>query len=83
MIDFWHRGFRVSVFVRLIRGEWEVATTIYAPDDLIDEFGDEVALDLGHPPTGCIDQVRTDAFEQAKLAINEFVSHRTITPLLP
>jgi hypothetical protein len=81
MTEIWHRGFRVSVFVRRIRDEWEVATTIYAPEDLIDEFGDEVTMDLSHLPTDRIDQVRADSFEQAKKAINEFVWRRTVTPL--
>lgn len=81
MTEIWHRGFRVSVFVRRVRGEWEVMTTIYAPEDLIDEFGDEVTMDLSHSPTNRIDDVRANAFEHAKKAIGDFVARRTITPL--
>lgn len=81
MTDFSHRGFPVSVFVRRIRGEWEVTTTIYAPEDLIDEFGDRVTMDLSRSPTNRIEQVRAKALEQAKQAIDDFVASRTVTPL--
>ena len=76
MTGFSHRGFPVSIFVRRIRGEWEVTTTIHAPDDLIDELGDQVIMDVSHLPTNHIEQVRTAAFEHAKTVIDDLVARR-------
>ena len=81
MTDCSHRGFPVSVFVRRIRGEWEVTTTIHAPKDLVDELGDQVIMDVSRLPTNHVEQVRTEAFEQAKRVIDDLVARRTVTPL--
>lgn len=81
MADFSHRGFPISVFVRRVRGEWEVTTTIYAPKDLIDEIGDQVTMDLSQLPTNRIEQVRTDALERAKKVIDDLAARRTAIPL--
>ncbi|MGE5669028.1 MAG: hypothetical protein ACM338_12625 [Betaproteobacteria bacterium] len=77
MTDFSHRGFLVSVFVRRSSGTWEVTTTIYAPRALVDELGDQVTMDVSRSPTNRIEQVRTEAFEQAKKFINDLVARRS------
>lgn len=55
---------------------WEVTTTIYAPEDLIHELGDRVTMDAMRLPTNRIEQVRIEALERAKKAIDEIVSRR-------
>ena len=81
MTDFSHRGFLVSVFVRRSNGTWEVTTTVYAPKGLIEELGDQVTMYVSSSPTNRIEQVRTDAFEQAKTVINDLVASRNVMPL--
>jgi hypothetical protein len=81
MSDFSHRGFPVSIFIRRNKDMWEVTTTIYAPEDLIHELGDRVTMDVMQLPTNRIDQVRTQAFEQAKKVIDDLVSRRAAAAL--
>jgi hypothetical protein len=81
MTDFSHRGFLVSVFVRRASGTWEVTTTVHAPKGLSDELGDQVTMYVNRSPTNRIEQVRTEAFEQAKTVINDLVASRTVIPL--
>jgi len=81
MSDFSHRGFRISIFVRRNKDMWEVTTTIYAPDDLIHELGDRVTMDVIQLPTNRIEQVRADAYEQAKKMINEIANCRAAVAL--
>jgi hypothetical protein len=76
MIDFSHRGFLVSVFVRRTRGMWEVMTTIYARQGFADELGDQVTMDVDPSPTNRIDHVRTEAFERAKNVIDDLIARR-------
>ena len=61
---------------------WEVTTTIYAPEDLIQELGDRVTMDVIKLPTNRIEQVRSDAFDQAKRVIEGIVRDRTAAALL-
>jgi len=49
--DFSHRGFPISIFIRRKSDTWEVTTTIYAPEDLIQELGDRVTMDVIKLPT--------------------------------
>lgn len=80
MAELSHRGFLVSVFVRRSRGVWEVMTTIYVPDGLVHELGDQVIMDVDASPTNRIEQVRFAACERAKKFIDDFVAARTATP---
>jgi len=61
---------------------WEVTTTIYAPEDLIQELGDRVTMDVIKLPTNRIEQVRSDAFDQAKKTIDGIVRDRAAAALL-
>ena len=61
---------------------WEVTTTIYAPEDLVHELGDRVTMDVIKLPTNRIEQVRSDAFDQAKRVIEGIVRDRTAAALL-
>jgi hypothetical protein len=76
MSDFWHRGFRLSIFIRRSRDMWEVTTTIYAPDDLAHELGDRITMDVMRLPTNRIEQVRAEALDRAKVAVNDIVNRR-------
>ena len=60
---------------------WEVMTTIYVPDGLVHELGDQVIMDVDHSATNRIEHVRTEAFERAKKFVDDFVAARTVTPL--
>jgi len=80
--DFSHRGFPISIFIRRKSDMWEVTTTIYAPEDLIQELGDRVTMDVIKLPTNRIEQVRSDAFDQAKKAIDGIVRDRAAAALL-
>ena len=51
MDELFHRGFRASIFVRRSRGTWEVLTTIYVPEGLVHELGDQVIMDVDRSPT--------------------------------
>jgi hypothetical protein len=81
MADLSHRGFLVSVFVRRTRGMWEVMTTIYVPDGLAHELGDQVIMDVDQSPTNRIEYVRSEAFEKAKKVIDDLVVSRAVMPL--
>jgi len=71
-----YRGFPISIFIRRRADEWEVTTTIYAPEDLVHELGDSVTMDVMQLPTNRIEQVRSDAFDQAKKIIDRIVRDR-------
>jgi LytS/YehU family sensor histidine kinase len=81
MADISHRGFRASVFVRRSRGAWEVMTTIYVPEGLVNEIGDQVIMDVDESTTNRIEHVRSKAFEQAKKAIDEIIAGRVVISL--
>jgi hypothetical protein len=83
MADLSHRGFLVSVFVRRTRGMWEVMTTIYVPDGLAHELGDQVIMDVDQSPTNRIEYVRSEAFEKAKKVIDDLVVSRAVMPCRP
>ena len=53
-----------------------MTTTIYAPEDLVHELGDRVTMDVIQLPTNRIEQVRSDAFDQAKKTIDRIVRDR-------
>ena len=55
---------------------WDARTTVYPPDDLKHELGDRVTLDVTVLQTNPIEQVRGEAFEQAKGLINDIVRRR-------
>ena len=74
--DFSHRGFSISIFIRRKNDVWEVTTTIYAPEALVHELGDRVTMDVMQLPTNRIEQVRSDAFVQAKKVIDGIVRDR-------
>ena len=76
MADISHRGFLISIFVRRTRGMWEVMTTIYVPDGLAHELGDQVIMDVDKSPTNRIEQVRGEACERAKRFIDNIVATR-------
>lgn len=81
MADVSHRGFLVSVFVRRTRGMWEVMTTIYVPDGLAHELGDQMIMDVDKSPTNRIEHVRAEALERAKKLIDELMAGRIVTPM--
>ena len=74
-----HRGFLISVFVRRTRGVWDVTTTIYVPEGLAHELGDQVIMDVDKSGTNRIDEVRQEAIERAKKAIDALVTPRSVT----
>ena len=76
-----HRGFLIAVFVRRTRGIWDVMTTIYVPEGLVHELGDQVIMDIDKSGTNRIDEVRHEAIERAKKVIDNLVAVRTRTPL--
>ena len=76
-----HRGFRASIFVRRSRGTWEVMTTIYVPEGLVHELGDQVIMDVDQSPTNRIEHVRKEACERAKKVIDDLLTGRTVIPL--
>ena len=59
-----------------------MTTTIYAPEDLVHELGDSVTMDVMQLPTNRIEQVRSDAFDQAKKTIDGIVRDRAAAALL-
>ena len=73
-----HRGFLISVFVRRTRGIWEVMTTIYVPEGLSHDLGDQVIMDVDKSGTNRIDDVRHDAIERAKKAVDDLVTPRAV-----
>lgn len=77
-----YRGFPISIFIRRRADEWEVTTTIYAPEALVHELGDRITMDVMHLPTNRIEQVRSDAFDQAKKIIDGIVRDRAAAALL-
>lgn len=77
-----YRGFPISIFIRRRADEWEVTTTIYAPEALVHELGDRITMDIMHLPTNRIEQVRSDAFDQAKKIIDGIVRDRAAAALL-
>lgn len=76
-----YRGFPISIFIRRRADVWEVTTTIYAPEALVHELGDRVTMDVMQLPTNRIEQVRSDAFHQAKETIDGIVRDRTAAAL--
>ena len=76
MAEFSHRGFPIAIFIRRQLDVWEVTTTIYAPKDLIGELSDEVIMDSVRLPTNRIEEVRKQAYEQAKEFIDDLVARR-------
>jgi hypothetical protein len=66
MSDSSYRGFPISIFIRRRADEWEVTTTICGPEALAHELGDRVTMDVLQLATNRIEQVRSDAFDQAK-----------------
>jgi hypothetical protein len=77
-----YRGFPISIFIRRRADEWEVTTTIYAPEGLAHELGDLVTMDAMQLLTNRIEQVRSDAFDQAKKTIDGIVRDRATAALL-
>jgi len=77
-----YRGFPISIFIRRRADVWEVTTTIYAPESLMHELGDRVTMDVMQLPTNRIEQVRSDAFDQAKKTIDGIVRDRAAAALL-
>jgi len=75
-----HRGFLISVFVRRSRGTWEVMTTIYVPDGLVHELGDQVIMDVDESPTNHIEHVRAEAGERARKYVDDLITARAATP---
>jgi len=73
-----HRGFLISVFVRRTRGIWEVMTTIYVPEGLAHDLGDQVIMDIDKSGTNRIDEVRHEAIERAKKAVDDLVTPRAV-----
>jgi len=73
-----HRGFLISVFVRRTRGIWEVMTTIYVPQGLAHDLGDQVIMDIDKSGTNRIDEVRHEAIERAKKAVDDLVTPRAV-----
>jgi hypothetical protein len=71
-----YRGFPISIFIRRRGDVWEVSTTIYAPEPLVHELGDRVTMDVIVMPTNRIEQVRSNAFDQAKQTIDGIVRDR-------
>jgi len=78
MDKFSHRGFLISVFVRRTRGIWEVMTTIYVPEGLAHDLGDQVIMDIDKSGTNRIDEVRHEAIERAKKAVDDLVTPRAV-----
>ena len=77
-----HRGFPISIFIRRRADVWEVTTTIYAPEALVHELGDRATMNVVQLSTNRIEQVRSDAFDQAKKAIDAIVRDRAAAALL-
>lgn len=82
MSDSSYRGFPISIFIRRRADEWEVTTTIYAPEALVHELGDRVTMDVMQLATNRIEQVRSDAFGEAKKTIDGIVRDRAATAVL-
>ena len=76
MADFSYRGFPIKIFIRRQLDIWEVTTTIYAPNNLVGELSDEVIMDSVRLPTNRIEEVRGQAYEQAKKFIDDLVARR-------
>jgi hypothetical protein len=71
-----YRGFPISIFIRRRADEWEVTTTIHAPEALAHELGDQVIVDVVQLASNRIEQVRSNAFDQAKKTIDGIVRDR-------
>jgi CHASE3 domain sensor protein len=71
----------LQFFIRRNKDMWEVTTTIHAPVDLIHELGDRVTMDAVRLPTNRIEEVRSEALEQAKKAIDDIVRGRASVAL--
>jgi hypothetical protein len=77
MSDSSYRGFPISIFIRRCADEWVVTTTIYAPEALVHELGYPVSVDVMQVPPHRIEQVRTNAFDHARKAIDGIVRGRS------
>ena len=77
-----YRGFPISIFIRRRGDVWEITTTIYAPEALVRELGDRVTMDVMQLPTNRIEQVRSEAFDQAKKVIDGIVRDRAASTAL-
>ena len=70
-----YRGFPISIFIRRRADEWEVTTTIYAPEDLVHELGDR-----NHGRNAIADQPNRAGpigrLDQAKKIIDRIVRDR-------
>jgi hypothetical protein len=55
-------------------------TTIYVPDGLAHELGDQVIMDVDQSPTNRIEYVRSEAFEKAKMLIDDLIVSRAVMP---
>lgn len=76
MSDSSYRGFPISIFIRRRADEWQVTTTIHAPEALAHEMDDRVTMDVLQFATSRIEQVRSDAFDRAKKTIDGIVRDR-------
>jgi hypothetical protein len=76
MSDSSYRGFPITIFIRRNAGEWQVTTTIHPPEALAHEMDDRVTMDVLQFATNPIEQVRSDAFDRAKKAIDSIVRDR-------
>jgi len=53
-------------------------TTIYVPEGLAHDLGDQVIMDIDKSGTNRIDEVRHEAIERAKKAVDDLVTPRAV-----
>ena len=83
MSDSSYRGFPISIFIRRRADEWQVTTTIHAPEALAHEMDDRVTMDVLQLATNRIEQIRSDAFDRAKKTIDGIVRDRATAVMPP